>query len=62
MSFVNYLTDYRLRFAKSLLDNNKFKISTVAAMSGFSDVTYFNKVFKQNMNMTPTEYIQSIQV
>jgi len=42
MNFVDYLTDYRLRYAKSLLDSNKYKISTIAHMSGFSDVGYFN--------------------
>lgn len=62
MSFVCYLTDYRLKYAKSLLDSNKYKISTIAAMSGFNDVTYFNRVFKQNMSMTPSEYMQSIQM
>lgn len=62
MNFVNYLTDYRLRYAKSLLDSNKYKITTIATMSGFNNVTYFNRVFKQNTSMTPSEYIQSIQV
>lgn len=60
-SFVSYLNNFRLGYAKNLLNSNEYKISTVAEMCGFQDISYFNRMFKQKNNMTPTEYIQRIQ-
>jgi len=60
-SFVSYLNNFRLGYAKNLLNSNEYKISTVAEMCGFQDISYFNRMFKQKNDMTPTEYIQSFQ-
>lgn len=61
MSFVSYLNNFRLGYAKNLLNNNEYKISMIAEKCGFQDISYFNRMFKQKNNMTPTEYIQQIQ-
>lgn len=55
-SFTDYITGLRLSRAKELLAVPTIKIATVAANSGFSSTTYFNKVFKQIEGMTPVEY------
>lgn len=60
-SFISYLNNFRLGYAKNLLNSNEYKISTVAEMCGFQDISYFNRMFKQKNEMTPTEYIQNIQ-
>lgn len=57
-SFISYLNNFRLAYAKNLLNSNEYKISTIAEMCGFEDISYFNRLFKQKTNMTPTEYIQ----
>lgn len=61
MSFVSYLNNFRLGYAKNLLNNSEYKISMIAEKCGFQDISYFNRMFKQKNNMTPTEYIQYIQ-
>lgn len=60
-SFVSYLNNFRLGYAKNLLNSNEYKISVIAEMCGFQDISYFNRMFKQKNNMTPTEYIQNFQ-
>lgn len=59
-SFISYLNNFRLGYARNLLNGNKYKISIVAEKCGFQDISYFNRMFKQKNNMTPTEYIQLI--
>lgn len=60
-SFISYVNNFRLGYAKNLLNSNEYKISTVAEMCGFQYISYFNRMFRQKNNMTPTEYIQNIQ-
>lgn len=57
-TFVNYLNDFRLLYAKKLLEARQLKIVSVAEASGFGDVSYFNRIFKQKTGMTPTEYLE----
>ncbi len=61
LSFISYVNNFRLGYAKNLLNSNEYKISTVAEMCGFQDISYFNRMFKQKNDMTPTEYIQKLQ-
>ncbi|MDL2256007.1 AraC family transcriptional regulator [Parabacteroides sp. OttesenSCG-928-K15] len=60
-SFISYLNNFRLGYARNLLDSKTYKISTVAEMCGFQDISYFNRIFKQCNKMTPTAYIQRMQ-
>ncbi len=53
---LEYLTELRIRKAKELLSDTNEKIYRIAALSGYSDAVYFNKVFKKNTGMTPREY------
>ena len=62
MTFINYLNDYRLNYAKKMLKARRLKIIDVAEISGFGDATYFNRIFKQKTGMTPTEYLDRLQV
>lgn len=53
---VEYLNRYRIRqSAFELIHSNK-TIADIALSCGFSNSSYFNKIFLRYMNCTPTEY------
>ena len=54
-----YLLKYRIFYAAKLIhqqDPAASSISNLAITVGFGNISYFNKVFKRVLNMTPTEY------
>jgi AraC-like DNA-binding protein len=53
---IEYLNWYRIRRAGELLLDPSYKISSVALDVGFDHISYFVKVFRQQMNCTPSEY------
>ena len=57
-TFNTFLFEYRMEKAKELFKNPNLKIQTVASQVGYSDVKYFNKLFKKYTSLTPTEYIR----
>ncbi len=60
-TFVEYLTDYRIRMAKKLLKENlDYRIQDVCEKVGYSDKKYFSKCFKKITGMTPASYRDSI--
>jgi AraC-like DNA-binding protein len=56
MSFYEYLTQVRMQVAESMLANTEVPITEIALESGFQSIATFNRVFKYNHNLTPTEY------
>lgn len=52
MEYVNYL---RCAYAQQLLKDGEYNISETAVKSGFSDISYFTKVFKQQMGRLPSD-------
>ena len=48
----------KLRIQKSceLLLNSDKKVYEISALVGYNDVKYFNRVFKNEMNVSPDEY------
>ncbi len=57
VSPVDYINKKRIELAKRLLLNPIHqKISTVAYLSGFNNVAYFNRIFKKYTSLTPTEF------
>lgn len=55
-SFINYLTELRIKKAKEMLKDESRKIGEVAALLGFNDTRYFAKIFKKYVGVTPSEY------
>ena len=55
-TYVQYLTQRRLENARRLLTDTALPIAEIALRCGFSDNTYFNRVFKRATNRTPAEY------
>jgi len=56
MSFYEYLTQVRIKVAESMLVNSEVPITEIALESGFQSIATFNRVFKNNKNLTPTEF------
>lgn len=56
VSFIDYLTQYRVNRAKALLFGTNRPVKDVGVSTGFRDDSYFIKVFKQKCGLTPSEY------
>lgn len=59
-NFIDILNNIRVEEAKKLLGDPKYKIYEIAEVVGFSDVTYFYRLFKKLTGMTPMEYKNSM--
>ncbi len=59
MTFVEYLTDYRLERAKEFLVTTDMKNYEIAAACGWSSASYFSTVFKNACGLSPTKYRQT---
>ena len=51
-----YLTEVRLKEAEKLLCRNEHSLSQIAVLCGFSDQSYFCKVFAARMGCAPGDY------
>lgn len=54
-----YLTQVRIHFAKRLLRSDSISLEMVAACTGFSNASYFGKVFRRVTGMSPSAYIRT---
>ena len=57
ISFVDFINSLRVEHACTLLEQG-CNITEIAFSSGFSSIRTFNRVFAQNMNMAPRDYIR----
>ena len=55
IAFRDYVVRYRLRQAHILLKNPKISITDVAFSVGFSEVSYFSRIFKKYFGVSPSE-------
>lgn len=53
---VEFIRNTRLAKAANLLEQNKFYVSEVAFMTGFTEMSYFRKIFKDFYGVTPSDY------
>jgi AraC-like DNA-binding protein/ligand-binding sensor protein len=56
MNFTEFVSRTRVEKAKNLLLNPNLRISEIAYEVGFQSLTHFNRIFKQVMKQSPTEY------
>ncbi len=54
-----YLLNYRMNIAASLILDNKKSISVAAASVGYADIFNFSKMFKHHFGMSPTRYAET---
>ncbi|MBS4208412.1 response regulator transcription factor [Bacillus sp. FJAT-50079] len=54
-----YINEIRITKAKELLEKQNISISKISGMVGYSDHSYFCKVFKKRAGMSPSNYRKS---
>ncbi len=55
-SFINYLNEYRLSMAAKLLISSNSNIMDISMECGFNNLSYFNRSFKNQYDITPKRY------
>jgi AraC-like DNA-binding protein len=56
LSFGDYIRKIRIEKATQLLQNADYALSEIAYLTGFSDQSHFNRIFKKHMGQNPSEY------
>jgi Response regulator containing CheY-like receiver domain and AraC-type DNA-binding domain len=51
-----FITEFRIEKAKSLLSDPRYKITDIASKVGYSDSNYFGKLFKKMEGLSPSEF------
>ena len=60
VGFITYLNSLRVQYASELISKGEMSIGEIAESCGYSDYSYFSKVFKKNTGKTPSESINYI--
>lgn len=58
IGFSEYLLKERIQKATQLLKNTDCQVAKIANTVGFKDATYFNRMFKRELGVTPNKYRQ----
>ncbi|QIY91630.1 helix-turn-helix domain-containing protein [Chryseobacterium gallinarum] len=63
-NFNNFVNTYRINYIKEEIKNNhsKYTLMYIYTSAGFKHQSTFNKAFKQIENMTPSEFINSLDL
>ena len=56
VSLQEYLLDYRMRRACSLLTETNLSVGDISRSVGYGDALYFSRIFRQKKGMTPTQF------
>lgn len=55
-TIFEYIEQMRVRYSCFLLQTTQKPVMEIALESGFNTVSYYNRIFKKNVGMTPKEY------
>lgn len=58
-SIVEFIVEERISMAKELLVTTHMSVSDIALCVGYSNFSYFSKIFKQEVKMNPKQYRKS---
>lgn len=61
MTYSNFLTKTRIDNAVKLIQNGETEVQNIAFQVGYNDSSYFIKVFKDKVGITPYSYIKMIE-
>ncbi len=51
-----YMTEIRMERARELIMGNRYTVTEIARMTGYSDIYHFSKTFRRVNSIAPTEY------
>ena len=60
LSFGEYIRKMRLEKAISLMETTHYSLTEIAYLTGFSDQSHFNRIFKKQMGMKASEYKKNL--
>lgn len=60
ITFLEYLTMVRMEEAKKLLKDTSLSIVAIASQVGYEDASYFSKVFKRYVGISPAQYRKNL--
>ncbi|MFA5646685.1 MAG: AraC family transcriptional regulator [Bacteroidales bacterium] len=60
-NFISYLNDVRIGHATRMLFETTHTVAEIAYLSGFNNISNFNRIFKKSKGQNPSEYRASIQ-
>jgi AraC-like DNA-binding protein len=60
MSFGDYIRKLRIEKSIALLQDAKFSLAEIAYLTGFSDQSHYNRIFKQHTGKSPSVYRKNI--
>ena len=53
---IDYINEYRLERAAELLRSSDLSITEIAMQVGIHNISYFNRIFKKKIQLTPGQY------
>jgi YesN/AraC family two-component response regulator len=59
MSFGDYIRKLRIDKAIEMMKDTSYSLTDVAYLTGFSDPSHFNRIFKKHTGKTPAAYRKS---
>lgn len=59
-SVYSFLFDYKMEYARKLLDSGSFNVNEVGLKIGYSTASHFIAAFKKKFGTTPKKYLMSI--
>ena len=57
----SFLFDYKMEYARKLLENNQHNVNEVGLQIGYSTSSHFIAAFKKKFGTTPKQYVLSLQ-
>lgn len=61
LSFGDYIRKLRIEKAITLIETTRYSLTEIAYLTGFSDQSHFNRIFKKQTGQNPSLYKKSIQ-
>lgn len=61
ITLTDYIVSLRIKKAKSLMRTTSLSITEIAARVSYSDLSYFNRLFRKSTGISPREYVNLIR-
>jgi len=56
-TYKDYVVGLRMEYAKQLLQSGDLSVAEISMMVGYSSVSYFIRIFKEETGVTPAKYM-----